>query len=296
MSVNINHKSGFVAIVGKPNAGKSTLMNTILGNKLSIVTPKAQTTRHRILGILNEEQYQIVFSDTPGMILPAYKMQEKMMKMVKSSFEDADLLLYILDAADDTFEIMNLEILQKAKFPIWLVVNKIDLCKPDIHDKIALFMQKNELNWPIYHVSALQNIHVREMLTQIVKILPAHPPYYDKEDMSDKTERFFTTEIIREKILLYYRKEIPYSCEIVIISFKEKPDMIVIQAEIIVERDTQKGIIIGNKGLAIKKVGVEARKDLELFFGKKVFLETNVKVIKDWRSNDHYLKKFGYES
>jgi GTPase len=293
-SNDLPHKAGFVAIIGKPNAGKSTLMNALLGEKLSIVTPKAQTTRHRIFGILNEENYQIVFSDTPGIIKPSYELHKSMMKFVSYSLEDADLVLCVIDANDDEIDEDIVLRLQNLQVPVCFVLNKLDLVSDlklsALNQKCRAFPFQKE----VMIVSALNKIHTSIVLDTILKYLPQHPAYYDKEALSDRPERFFASEIIREKIFLNYQQEIPYSCEVIITGFKEKPEINVVMAEIIVERDTQKGILIGQDGKSLKKLGTDARKEMELFFGKKVFLDTHIRVIKDWRSNQAYLKKFGY--
>ena len=286
------HKAGFVSIIGKPNVGKSTLLNAMLGQKLSIVSPKAQTTRQRIMGIINEPEYQIVFSDTPGIIDPAYPLQEIMMNYVHQSLEDADFIILMIEPGMK--EISNLEQLQALLVPLVLVINKIDTISQEELEAIfkhwsAGFDEKN-----IYPVSALNNFNILPLKERIIAELPDHPPFFDKEDISDKTERFIAAEIIREKIFFNYKQEIPYSTEVAITGFKEFPEIINMTAEIFVERDSQKGIIIGNKGASIKKVGTEARHELELFFNKKVFLETFVKVEPEWRKKKGKLRKFGY--
>ena len=290
------HKSGFVNIIGNPNVGKSTLMNALVGERLSIITSKAQTTRHRILGIVNEEDYQIVFSDTPGIIKPAYELQSSMMDFVKTAFEDADILLYMVeigekDLKDESF----FEKIRNADIPVILVLNKIDTSEQSILEEQMEFWNKKVPNALIYPISALENFNVRELKEEIVRLLPESPPYFPKDQLTDKPERFFVNETIREKILKLYKKEIPYAVEIVTESFKEEKNIIRIRSVIMVERDTQKGIIIGHKGSSLKKVGTEARKDLEKFFGKKVFLELYVKVNKNWRSSNRELRRFGYK-
>ncbi len=291
------HKAGFVNIVGNPNVGKSTLMNALVGERLSIITSKAQTTRHRILGIVNGEDFQLVLSDTPGIIKPAYKLQESMMEFVKNAFEDADCILYMVELGEK--ELKN-EAFEKrltyATVPVVVLINKID--KGDEQAlKEALAHWKERLpDADIFAISALENFGVPEVLNHIVELLPESPSFYPKDALTDKPERFFVNEAIREKILLHYKKEIPYSVEIETEEFIEDDDIIRIRAVIMVERETQKGIIIGHKGSAIKRVGVEARKDLERFFGKQVHIELFVKVNKNWRSNDRQLKKFGYKS
>lgn len=293
---NPQHKAGFVSIIGKPNAGKSTLLNAFLNEKLSIVTPKAQTTRHRILGILNADDYQIVFSDTPGIIKPKYELQQSMMKFVGHSLEDADILIFVKDISDA--EPLEDEISEKIKrmtIPKYFVVNKTDLGTELEVSNMTSEAKKLEIFDEYIAVSALKNQNIDFLLSKIVSQLPVHPAFYDKEDLSDRTERFFAAEIIREKIFMLYQQEIPYSCEVVVTGFKEKKDMDVVSVEIIVERDTQKGIIIGKGGESLKKMSTLARKDLEQFLGRKVFLETHVRVVKEWRSNPAQLKKFGYE-
>ncbi|WP_293787457.1 GTPase Era [uncultured Pedobacter sp.] len=296
------HKAGFVSIIGKPNVGKSTLMNVLVGERLSIITPKAQTTRHRILGIVNEEDYQIVFSDTPGIIKPKYSLQESMMSFVNGSLTDADVLLFVTDInevhdEDDVLE----KILNKNILTI-VLINKIDQATQEqVEEKIAYWQEK--LNpVAVYAISALHQHNVDGLLDRVLDMLPEHPPYYDKEDLTDRSERFFVSEMIREKIFLNYQKEIPYSTEVIVKSFKEeemkngKGSMIRITAEIVVERDSQKNILIGTGGSMLKKVGTEARAEIEKFLDSKVFLEMFVKVIPDWRSKKNYLKSFGYDN
>lgn len=290
----MGHKSGFVNIIGRPNVGKSTLMNAFVGEKLSIMTPKAQTTRHRIMGIANSDDYQVVFSDTPGILKPKYKLQEKMMDFVASAFEDADIILYITDVEEEfeTDEIFNK--INTIEVPIIIAINKVDLSS---QEKIMLLVENWKSRIPkaeIFVLSALHNYNVEGLFQRILELLPENPPYYPKEDLSDKNVRFFVSEMIREQILRNYSKEIPYSVEIVIESYKESPEIDRISAIIYVERESQKGIIIGKKGESLKRVGTYARKDIEKFLGKKVFLEMFVKVKKDWRENDHLLKSFGY--
>lgn len=290
------HKSGFVNIIGNPNVGKSTLMNALVGERLSIITSKAQTTRHRILGIVNEEDYQIVFSDTPGIIKPAYELQSSMMDFVKTAFEDADILLYMVeigekDLKDESF----FDKIRNANIPVILVLNKIDTSEQSILEQQMEFWSKKVPNALIYPISALENFNVRELKEEIVRLLPESPPYFPKDQLTDKPERFFVNETIREKILMLYKKEVPYAVEIETETFKEEENIIRIRSVIMVERDTQKGIIIGHKGSSLKKVGTEARKDLEKFFGKKVFLELYVKVNKNWRSSNRELRRFGYK-
>lgn len=287
-------KSGFVTIMGKPNVGKSTLMNSLTGERLSITTNRAQTTRHRIFGIITESDYQIVYSDTPGTLEPGYKLQERMMSFVKRSLEDADVILYMVELGEKNDHNAWLEIARKEDTPILFVINKIDLGKgSQVTDKVTYW--KEELPWadPIT-VSAATGEGVKELQQKIVDLLPVHPPYFPEDEMTDKSERFIAGEIIREKIFLFYKQEIPYSSEVVVSAFKEDETIIRIMAEIYVERNSQKGIIIGKKGEAIKQLGIAARKDLEDFFQKHVHLETMVKVEKDWRKDDLKLKRFGY--
>ena len=294
MEVSSNHKAGFVSIIGKPNVGKSTLMNTLVGEKLSIVTSKAQTTRHRIMGIINDPEYQIVYSDTPGIIKPAYELQQSMMNFVTYSLEDADMILFVTDL----FDPMEEEVINKLKrvdCPVFLVINKIDIINPDtIEAKIAAV---EEIVNPThtFRVSALAKQNTTELLDAIIEALPVHPPYYPKDELTDKPERFFAAEIVREKILLNYKKEIPYSTEVVVEEFKEKEDIIKIRAIIYCERNSQKGILIGHQGEMLKKTGTMARLELEKFFDKKVFLETHIKVEPDWRSKAAQLRRFGYD-
>jgi GTP-binding protein Era len=291
----MSHKAGFVSLIGKPNVGKSTLMNALVGEKLSIITPKAQTTRHRILGIVNEEDYQIVFSDTPGVIKPVYGMQESMMSFVNSSLVDADVILFVTDINEKYDEADVLEKLAKTTSPIAVIVNKIDKSTEDqVKGKIE-YWQETLKPQAIFAVSALHDHNVPAVMQFIMDHMPEHPAYYDKDTLTDKTERFFVSEIIREKIFRLYEKEIPYSTEVIITSFKDEPKIIRISSEIIVERDSQKNIIIGTSGEMLKKVGTYARKDMEEFLQKKVFLEMFVKVIPDWRNRKNYLQRFGYE-
>ncbi len=289
------HKAGFVNIVGKPNAGKSTLLNQLMGEKLAIVTQKAQTTRHRIFGIYNEEDVQIVFSDTPGVLDPKYELQEKMMDFVKESLQDADIFLFIVDILDKSqpSEFL-LEKLNKIPIPVLLLINKIDKSNQKDVEECVEYWHKLIPKAEILPISALNAYNTEYILPKLKSLLPENPPYYDKEQFTDKSERFFVNEAVREKILLNYDKEIPYSVEVVTELFKEKEGIIFIDSIIYVERDTQKGILIGHKGDAIKKVGTEARLDLEKFFGKKIHLNLFVKVKKDWRKNERDLKNFGY--
>jgi GTPase len=287
------HKSGFVSIVGRPNVGKSSLMNKLVGENLSIITAKAQTTRHRIMGILNGEDYQIVYSDTPGILEPKYELQEAMMGYVKVSLEDADLILLIVEL-DEKYDEHLFSLFKTIQTPILLVINKIDKAKgSQVEDKVTYWKSLIAAK-EIITVSAKEGTKVGLLLDTIKKYLPEHPGYYPKEEVTDRSERFFAAEIIREKILLNYEQEIPYSSEVGIETFKEEEAIIRIRANIYVERDSQKGILIGKGGSSLKKVGTEAREDLEKFFGKKVFLETHVKVADNWRKQKLKLKQFGY--
>ncbi|MBD0824886.1 GTPase Era [Aestuariibaculum marinum] len=291
----MSHKAGFVNIIGNPNVGKSTLMNAFVGEKLSIITSKAQTTRHRILGIVNGDDFQVVLSDTPGIIKPAYELQESMMDFVKSAFEDADVLLYMVEIGEK--ELKDEAFFNKitnSKTPVLLLLNKIDTSNQEqLEGQVQLWAEKVP-NAEIFPISALEGFNVQEVFNRIIELLPESPAFYPKDQLTDKPERFFINETIREKILLHYKKEIPYAVEIETEEFLEEDDIIRVRAVIMVERDTQKGIIIGHKGSALKRVGVEARKDLEAFFGKQIHLETYVKVNKNWRSNQNQLRRFGY--
>jgi GTPase len=291
----MSHKAGFVNIIGNPNVGKSTLMNAFVGERLSIITSKAQTTRHRILGIVNGEDFQVILSDTPGIIKPAYEMQKSMMDFVKSAFEDADVLIYMIEIGEK--ELKDEAFFNKivhSKIPVLLLLNKIDKSNQEqLEEQIALWKEKVP-NAEIYPISALENFNVKEVFARILELLPLSPPYYPKDALTDKPERFFVNETIREKILLNYDKEIPYAVEIETEEFIEDEKIIRIRSVIMVERDTQKGIIIGHKGSALKKVGMQSREDLEKFFGKQIHIEMFVKVNKDWRSNAYQLRRFGY--
>lgn len=292
-----NHKCGFVNIIGKPNVGKSTLMNALVGEKLSIITSKSQTTRHRITGILNGEDFQIVYSDTPGIILnPAYKLQESMNNFVSGSLQDADIILFITDIFEQSEDEPEdtLRKLKHIESPKILLINKIDIDKEETLDKLVDYWKAKDIFDHVIPISALHKTNIDILFGLILNNLPLHPPFYPKDELTDKPERFFMSEIIREKIFLNYKKEIPYSCEVEIEEFKEDEDIIRIRALIYVERKTQKGIIIGNQGAAIKKMATQARKDMEIFLAKKVFLETFVKIREKWRSNDRDLKNFGY--
>ena len=288
-------KSGFVNIIGNPNVGKSTLMNKLLGERLSIITSKAQTTRHRILGILNSEKSQIVFSDTPGIIEPNYHLQSSMMKFVHTAFKDADLFLYMVEVGEKKLkDIGFFERLQKTKIPILLLINKIDKSNQEKVEQSTKYWHKELPKANIIPISALEGFGLDIIMNEIHNILPQEEPYFPDDALTDRPERFFVSEIIREKILLNYDKEIPYSVEIVIEKFKEEQHIINIDAVINVARESQKGIIIGHQGKALKKIGTQARKDLEIFFKKKIFIQLFVKVAKNWRDNEQDLKRFGY--
>jgi GTP-binding protein Era len=290
------HKAGFVNIVGNPNVGKSTLNNLLVGERMSIITPKAQTTRHRILGIVNSEEYQIIFSDTPGVLKPNYKLQESMLRFSKSALTDADIILYMTDVVEkvdknDDF----LKMVKEQTIPVLLVINKIDLIQQEALDLLVDYWKEELPHAELFPLSAKHKFNVQNLLSRIQELLPESPPYFDKDALTDKPEKFFISEIVREKILLYYQKEIPYSVEIEIEEFKEQKKRVDIRCVIHVARDSQKGIIIGHQGKALKKVGTEARKSMETFLNKKVFLELYVKVSKDWRDQDSQLRKFGYD-
>jgi len=294
---NKKHQSGFVNIIGNPNVGKSTFLNAVVGEELAITTPKAQTTRHRILGIVNGDNYQVIFSDTPGIIKPAYEMQEAMMDFVKESFEDADILLYMVEAGEK--DMKNEAFFQKisqADVPLLLLINKVDKTNQEDLEKMIQYWQEKVPNAEIFPVSALHGFGIDQVFQRILELLPESPPYFAKDQLTDKTERFIVNEKIREKILKHYKKEIPYAVEIDTEEFKDEGDRIRIRAIIYVERDSQKGIIIGHKGAGLKRIGTEARKDLEKFFGKKIYLELYVKVNKDWRKKDEQLRRFGYKN
>lgn len=289
------HKSGYVNIVGNPNVGKSTLMNAFMGEKFSIITNKAQTTRHRILGILSGDDYQMILSDTPGIIKPAYELQNAMMDFVKSSFEDADVLLYMVELGEKALKDEQFfKKIQNAKIPVLLLLNKIDKAEQDFLESQVAYWQEQLPNAEIHPISALENFNIQGVFERIKELLPVGPAYYPKDQLTDKPERFFVNESIREKILKHYKKEIPYAVEIETEEFAETDQIIRIRSVIMVERDTQKGIIIGHKGSALKRVGMEARRDLEKFFGKQIHLALYVKVNKNWRSNNRELKRFGY--
>lgn len=297
LEISPDHRSGFVNIVGNPNVGKSTLMNDLVGERISIITQKAQTTRHRIMGIVNTPEYQIVYSDTPGVLKPKYRLQESMLEFSKGAVTDADILVYVTDVVEDPEK--NKEFLDRVaseKVPVLLVINKIDLLKGGNKelDEIMARWHERLPKAEIFPISAKEKFGTEQLKERIVELLPAGPPYFGKDALTDKPARFFVTEIIREKLLLDYDKEVPYSSEVIVEKFEEKENAIHIMAVIYVERDSQKGIIIGKGGEKIKKVGIEARKDIETFFGKKVFLELFVKVEKDWRNRESRLRAFGY--
>tara|TARA_B110000305_G_C19401710_1_gene620521 strand:+ start:177 stop:1058 length:882 start_codon:yes stop_codon:yes gene_type:complete len=292
----MKHKAGFVNIIGNPNVGKSTLMNALVGERLSIITSKAQTTRHRILGIVNGDDFQILFSDTPGIIKPAYELQTSMMDFVKAAFDDADVLIYMVEMGEK--ELKNEQFFKKitnAKIPVLLLINKIDTAdQAAVEEKLAYWQEKVP-NAEVFLISALEKFNIEGVFNTILEKLPESPAFYPKDQLTDKPERFFVNEAIREKILMHYKKEIPYAVEIETEEFFEDEKIIKIRSVIMVERNTQKGIIIGHKGAALKRVGTEARKDLQKFFQKKIHLELYVKVNKDWRNNKNQLKRFGYK-
>lgn len=289
------HKAGFVNIVGNPNVGKSTLMNALIGEKLSIITSKAQTTRHRIFGIVNGDDFQVVFSDTPGIIKPAYELQSSMMDFVKSAFEDADVLLYMVEIGEkDLKDEAFFQKITNSKVPVLLLLNKIDVSTQEVLEEQVQLWKEKVPNAEIYPISALKNFNIDTVFNRILELLPESPAFYPKDQITDKPERFFVNETIREKILINYSKEIPYAVEVETEEFLEDETIIRIRSVIMVERETQKGIIIGHKGSALKRVGIQARKDLEKFFGKQVHIEIFVKVNKNWRSDQRQLKRFGY--
>lgn len=290
------HKSGFVNIIGNPNVGKSTLMNQLVGEKLSIITSKAQTTRHRIMGVVSGEDFQIVYSDTPGILKPSYKLQESMMKFVTGALTDADVILFVTDTVEETDRAAEiLQKLKKTSIPVIVVVNKVDLSNPTALEALVEKWHTELPEARIVPVSAKESFNIEPLFQTILDLLPEGPAYYPKDTLTDKTLRFFASEIIREKILKFYDKEIPYSCEIAIDTYKEELTIDRISATIYVSRDSQKGIVIGHKGEKLKKVGRAAREDMEAFLDKKVFLQLYVKVNDDWRNNDRELRRFGYE-
>jgi len=290
------HKAGFVNIVGKPNVGKSTLMNVLIGERLSIISSKAQTTRHRIMGIINDEDFQVVFSDTPGMLKPKYELHKSMMSFVNMSLEDADVILFVTDLFETDEEIEDvIEKINKSGVPVLLVINKVDLSKEGQLEEVTAYWTQRIQSSTVIPISATEGFNTERILQEILDRLPVHPPFYDKDELTDRPEKFFASEIIREKIFNNYKKEIPYSTEVSIADFFEEEKIIRIRAEIFVERSSQKGIIIGNKGAALKRVGIQSREELERFFGKQVFLETHVKVEDNWRKNKNKLRRFGYD-
>lgn len=293
MTENI-HRAGFVNIIGNPNVGKSTLMNHLVGEPLSIITAKAQTTRHRIKGIVNGDDYQIVYSDLPGILTPAYKMQEMMMRFVNEALKDADLILYLIECGETKYQQDVIDRLNKLEIPVLLVINKIDKATAEEIAAAKSFWQDILPKAEIIEISAIQQLNLDLLLEKIISFLPPSPPFFPKDELTDRPTRFFISEIIREKILLLYKKEIPYSVEVVVESYKEEEEMVRISAMLYVERDTQKGIIIGNKGCAIKQLGIVSRQAIEEFIQKHVFLELSVKVLKDWRNQELMMKKFGY--
>ncbi len=289
------HKSGFVNIIGNPNVGKSTLMNQLVGERLSIITSKSQTTRHRILGIVSGEDFQIIYSDSPGIIKPHYKLQERMMNNVNASFQDADVFLYVTDVVETPDKnIEYIEKLQQTNVPILCLINKLDLSTEESLERTREFWKKNLPNAEVFEISALKNVNLNKVFDRLFELLPEGQPWFPKDQLTDKTERFIVSEIVREKLLKNYKKEVPYACEVVVEEFKEEPKIIRIKVVVVVERPTQKGIIIGHKGAALKRVATHAREDMEVFFGKKVYIEFFVKVKKDWRDNDFNLRDFGY--
>jgi len=288
-------KSGFVNIIGNPNVGKSTLMNELVGERLSIITSKAQTTRHRILGIVNGENFQVIFSDTPGIVKPVYKLHENMMRFVRAAITDADVILYVTDVVEKPDKNEGfLTKLKNSANPVIVAINKTDLSTPESVQLLQMQWKEMLPDATVMAISALYRMHIPELLQLILEKLPIGPVYYPDESLTDRPERFFVSEIIREKIFLNYKKEIPYSCEVVIDSFKEAEDMVRINAVIHVMRETQKGIVIGHRGEALKKTGIQSRLDIEKFLGKKVYLGLQVKVAQDWRNNERTLKRFGY--
>jgi len=291
------HKSGFINIIGNPNVGKSTLMNCLVGEKLSIITSKAQTTRHRIIGIVNGDEFQLIFSDTPGIVKPSYELQNSMMDFVKSALDDADIILYMLEIGEKSIKDLSVHNkILNAKVPTLILLNKIDLSNQEDLEQEVNKWSTQYPNSEIFPISALNNFNIENLINRIIDLIPESPPYFPKDQLTDKPERFFVNEKLREKILMFYDKEIPYSVEIVTEEFKEEENIIKIRSQILVERESQKGIIIGHKGSALKKIGTKARLDLEKFFDKKVFIDLHVKVSKNWRSNTKLLKKFGYKN
>jgi len=290
------HKAGFVNIIGNPNVGKSTLMNALVGEKLSIITSKSQTTRHRIMGIFNGDDFQVVYSDTPGIVNPHYKLHESMMHFVNLALQDADLFLLVTEVGESLKNHETLDKVINSTIPVILLINKIDLSNQEVVAERIEYWQKEIPRAIIIPTSALEKFNLDVVFNAILEQLPENPPYFPKDELTDKSMRFFVSEIIREKLLIYYQREIPYSCEVVVESFQEENNINKISTIIYVERESQKGIVIGHQGSMLKKVGTDARKDIEEFTGKKCFLEIHVKVLKDWRNNDNSLKRFGYEN
>lgn len=290
------HKAGFVNIIGNPNVGKSTLMNALVGEKLSIITSKAQTTRHRILGIVNGDDFQIIYSDLPGILTPAYKLQEKMLKFIENAITDADIFIYMIEAGETKFNENIIEQIKNSKVPVIVLINKIDLSSQEkVIQNIAYWSEVFQTD-RVIPLSALNNFNIEKILNLVIELLPESPAYFPKDELTDKTMRFFISEIIREKVLLNYKQEIPYSVEIVVEAYKEEANIIRIDATLFVSRESQKMIILGEKGKSIKKMGTQARKDIEEFVSKRVYLDLTVKVLKDWRDNEKQLKRFGYEN
>lgn len=290
-----NHKSGFVSIIGNPNVGKSTFMNALMGSDISIVTSKAQTTRHRILGIVNGQNFQVIFSDTPGVIKPSYEMQSSMMNFVKEALKDADIIIYMVTPQDEELKDQKLlNRIKKTKSTLFVLINKIDKSTQELVEKKVNYWKSVFPKAEVYPISALNGFFITEVFDSIIKYIPNSPAYFPKDQITDKPERFFVNESIRKQILQRYKNEIPYSVEVITEEFKESPKIIKISSVILVERETQKGIIIGHKGNALKQVGISARKSLQNFFNKKIYLELHVKVSKNWRSNNQQLKKLGY--
>ncbi len=290
-----NHRAGFVNLIGNPNVGKSTLMNQLVGEKISIMTSKAQTTRHRIKGIVNGEDFQIVYSDLPGVLDPAYMMQKMMMRFVIDSLQDADIILYLVECGETKYNAELVEKIKKLGRPIVLIINKIDKCTAEQVEESKALWQEIFPESDVFAISALKGLNIEAMRDRIIELLPLCPPYFPKDALTDRPMRFFVSELIREQILLQYKKEIPYSVEVVVDSYKEEENLIRIGATLYVERDTQKAIIIGSKGAAIKKLGTDARTSIEDFLQKHIFLDLSVKVLKDWRNSELLMKKFGYD-
>jgi GTP-binding protein Era len=293
----MSHKAGFVNIIGNPNVGKSTIMNAMVGERISIITSKMQTTRHRIKGIVNGEDFQIVYSDTPGILKPNYKLQETMMKFVETALIDADIILYVTDVKENSAKNQEyIDRIRNSGMPVIVLINKIDLSNQDEVTRLFDYWNGIFPGASVFPVSAKEKFNLKPVLDRIIELLPENPPFFPKDELTDRSERFFMQEIIREKILLHYQKEIPYSTEVEVEEFKEEDNMLRIRSIIYVERDSQKGIIIGKGGIALKRVGTEARQEAEEFFGKKIFLEIYVKVAKEWRDKESSLRRFGYEA